>query len=76
MSALGQTETHTRLGFDHSNALDVALHPDSAEAQSLTGFLRAAGISFIAFRGAVPGSATGAHIHIGAPSHRIFTPQQ
>lgn len=71
VSAFGQTETHNRLGFDHSNSLDVAVHPDSPEGQALQGYLRAEGISFIAIRGAIAGSATGAHIHIGAPSKRL-----
>ncbi len=71
VSAFGQTETHNRLGFDHSTALDVAVHPDSAEGQALQAYLRAEGISFIAIRGAIAGSATGAHIHIGAPSKRL-----
>jgi hypothetical protein len=70
ISALGQTATHDRLRFDHRNAMDVALHPDSKEGQSLLNFLRQAGISFIAFRSAVPGAATGAHIHVGQPSPR------
>ncbi len=71
ISALGQTATHDRLGFDHRNAMDVALHPDSKEGQSLLSFLRQAGIPFIAFRNAVPGAATGAHIHIGKPSPQL-----
>ncbi len=71
MSAFGQTQTHNQLGFDHSNAMDVALHPDSAEGQALIDFLYNQGISFISIRGAIQGSATGAHIHIGAPSHRV-----
>jgi hypothetical protein len=70
ISAFGQTATHDRLRFDHRNAIDVALHPDSKEGQSLTGYLRQSGIPFIAFRNAVPGAATGAHIHIGKPSLR------
>lgn len=70
-SAVGQTATHNRLGFDHRHAVDVALHPDSAEGRALINYLQSAGITFIAFRAAVPGSATGAHIHIGRPSHRI-----
>ena len=70
ISAFGQTPTHDRLRFDHRNAIDVALHPDSKEGQSLLGYLRQAGIPFIAFRNAVAGSATGAHIHIGKPSPR------
>lgn len=70
ISAFGQSETHNRLGFDHSNSFDVALHPDTAEAQALMSYLRSHGIPFTAFRGAIPGNATGAHIHIGPPSHR------
>lgn len=71
VSAFGQTATHNHLGFDHSNSMDVAVHPDSAEGQALMSYLRSAGIPFIAFRQAVAGSATGAHIHVGYPSHRI-----
>jgi len=70
ISALGQTATHDRLHLDHHNAMDVALHPDSTEGQALLNYLRQAGIPFIAFRSAVPGTATGAHIHIGKPSPR------
>lgn len=71
ISAYGQTATHDRLGFDHRNSVDVAVHPDSSEGQALMAYLKSAGIPFIAFRHAVSGSATGAHIHIGYPSHRI-----
>jgi hypothetical protein len=51
--------------------MDVALHPDSKEGQSLLNHLRQVGIPFIAFRNAVPGASTGAHIHIGKPSPRL-----
>jgi hypothetical protein len=71
ISAFGQTAVHDHLGFDHHNSIDVAVTPDSAEGQALMGYLRSAGIPFIAFRYAVRGSATGAHIHIGYPSRRI-----
>ena len=71
VSALGQTATHNQLGFNHRESVDVALHPDSAEGRALMDYLRAQGIPFLAFRGPVAGSATGAHIHIGRPSHRI-----
>ncbi|HEX5081662.1 MAG TPA: hypothetical protein VFY40_06435 [Blastocatellia bacterium] len=71
VSAAGQTATHNQLGFDHREAVDVAVHPDSAEGQALIGYLASQGVSFIAIRGAIPGSATGAHIHIGQPSKRI-----
>ncbi|MCI0661694.1 MAG: coiled-coil domain-containing protein 22 [Acidobacteria bacterium] len=73
VSAIGHTVTHAQLGFDHHDAIDVALHPDSAEGQDLINFLRSQGISFIAIRGAIAGSATGAHIHIGPASKRIVT---
>ena len=70
VSAFGQSTVHDRMGFDHRNAVDVAVHPDSVEGQALIAHLRGKGIPFIAFRRAVSGSATGAHIHIGRPSHR------
>ena len=73
ISAFGQTATHDRLRFDHRNAVDVALHPDSREGQALLTYLRQAGIPFIAFRHAVSGAATCAHIHIGNPSVRTLT---
>lgn len=72
ISAYGQTAVHDRMGFDHSNSIDVAVHPDSTEGKMLMNYLRSVGIPFIAFRQAVPGSATGAHIHVGSPSRRIF----
>jgi len=70
VSAYGQTPVHDRLRLDHHQALDVAVHPDSPEGAALQAFLRNTGISFIAFRGAMAGAATGAHIHVGAPSPR------
>ena len=73
VSAYGQTAVHDRLHFDHRNALDVALHPDSQEGRSLMSHLRQSRIPFIAFRNAVPGSSTGAHIHIGRPSPSLRT---
>jgi hypothetical protein len=70
VSAFGQSPAHDRLRFDHRDAIDVALHPDSSEGRSLISYLRGLGIPFIAFRGSVPGASTGAHIHIGRPSVR------
>jgi hypothetical protein len=70
-SAVGQTATHDQLGYDHRNAVDVALHPDSSEGRALINYLQAQGIPFLAFRAAIPGVATGPHIHIGTPSHRL-----
>jgi hypothetical protein len=71
VSAYGQTATHDRMRFNHRNSMDVAVHPDSAEGRALISYLRSNGIPFIAFRSAVPGAATGAHVHIGYPSHRF-----
>jgi hypothetical protein len=68
ISAYGQSATHNRMGLDHRNSVDVALHPDSDEGSALIAYLRSNGIPFLAFRSAVPGAATGAHIHIGYPS--------
>jgi hypothetical protein len=71
VSAFGQTPLHDRMGFDHKDALDVAVHPDSPEGRTLMEYLRSAGIPFIAAWSAVAGSASGAHIHVGQPSPRI-----
>lgn len=71
ISAVGQTTLHDRMGFDHRNAMDLAVHPDSAEGRALMQHLRAHGIPFIAAWGAIPGSTSGAHIHVGQPSPRI-----
>lgn len=70
VSAFGQTRLHDRLGFDHRNGIDVALSPDSTEGRAVVDRLRGLGVPFIAFRRAVPGVATGAHIHVGKPSPR------
>ena len=70
VAVFGQGAIHDRWRLDHHNAMDVSLHPDGPEGQALLGFLRANGIPFLAFRQAIPGTATGPHIHIGRPSHR------
>jgi hypothetical protein len=71
LTAFGQSELHTRWGLDHRNGMDVGLHPDSVEGKALIKFLLAEEIPFLAFRGRVPGVATGPHIHVGNGSHRI-----
>lgn len=70
VSAYGQSELHNRWGYDHRNAMDVAVHPDSKEGQALMAYLSSQRIPFLAFRQAVQGSATGPHIHIGRPSSK------
>jgi len=71
IGAFGQSALHDRWGYDHRNAMDVGVSPDTAEGQALMEYLRANGIPFTAFHFAVPGKATGPHIHVGLPSHRI-----
>ena len=68
LSAVGDTEVHRAMGFDHRDRVDVALHPDENEGIFLITLLENWGIPYIAFRSAVPGQATGAHIHIGPRS--------
>jgi hypothetical protein len=70
VAVFGQGAIHDRWRLDHRNAMDISLNPDGAEGQALMEFLRSNGIPFSAFRGAIPGVATGPHIHIGMPSHR------
>ncbi|HVQ36590.1 MAG TPA: hypothetical protein VMS31_03605 [Pyrinomonadaceae bacterium] len=70
VAVFGQGSIHDRWRLDHRNSMDVSLHPDGPEGQGLLNFLRANGIPFLAFRQAIPGTATGPHIHIGRPSHR------
>jgi hypothetical protein len=71
VSSFGQSPVHDRWGYAHHNAMDVGVNPDSVEGRALMDFLRGAGIPFTAFRHAIPGTATGPHIHIGRPSHKI-----
>jgi len=71
-SAFGQSDIHDRWGLDHRQGMDVGLHPDSVEGVTLVDYLRAEKIPFLVFRHAIPGVATGPHIHIGWPSHRYL----
>lgn len=70
VAVFGQGAIHNRWRLDHHNSMDISLHPDSAEGQALLNFLQRNGIPYLAFRSAIPGTATGPHIHIGRPSHR------
>ena len=71
VSAMGETAVHRALGFDHRGRVDVAVHPDQPEGLWLREFLMENRIPYFAFRQAVPGKATGAHIHIGPMSTRL-----
>jgi hypothetical protein len=70
IAVFGQGAIHDRWRLDHRNSMDISLHPDSGEGQALLNFLQRNGIPYSAFRAAIPGTATGPHIHIGRPSHR------
>jgi hypothetical protein len=72
VSANGMTATHRALGFDHTGRVDVAVSPDEPEGRWLRAYLESANIPYFAFRTAVPGKATGAHIHLGPPSLRLY----
>jgi hypothetical protein len=71
VSAMGETAVHRALGFNHTGRVDVAVHPDQPEGVWLRQYLGQNHIPYLAFRQAVPGKATGAHIHIGPGSSRI-----
>ena len=70
-SAVGETAVHRALGFDHRNRVDVALNPDQPEGVWLRRYLESRRIPYFAFWQAVPGKATGAHIHMGPMSTRL-----
>ena len=71
VSADGESAVHRAFGFDHRGRVDVALTPDSAEGLWLRDYLTSHRIPFFAFRSAMAGQATGAHIHIGPPSNKV-----
>ena len=71
ISADGETALHRSLGFDHRGRVDVAVSPDQPEGVWLMHFLQTNKIPYFAFRMAVRGMATGAHIHIGPGSTRL-----
>ena len=71
VSAKGSTAVHRAMGFDHTGRVDVAVTPDSPEGVWLRKYLESKDIPYYAFREAIPGKATGSHIHIGPGSTRI-----
>ena len=71
VSAMGDTAVHRAMGFDHTGRVDVALNPDQPEGAWLREYLTQNKIPYFAFRQAVPGKATGAHIHLGPMSTRF-----
>jgi hypothetical protein len=71
VSAMGETAVHKSMGFDHRGRVDVAIFPDTPEGVWLRDYLTGKHIPYYAFRHAIPGKATGAHIHIGPGSTRV-----
>src|SRR6185369_705644 len=47
------------------------LNPSTPEGQDVLNYMRSQGMPFLGFTGAIPGVATGPHIHAGFPSHRV-----
>jgi hypothetical protein len=71
VSTRGDSAVHRALGFDHRGRFDLAVSPSQPEGIWARRYLIGKNFSFFAFRTAVPGMATGAHIHIGPGSaHR------
>ncbi len=71
ISARGMTAVHRALGFDHTGRVDVAVNPDSPEGKWLREYLNERAIPYYAFRTAIAGKSTAAHIHIGPSSTRL-----
>lgn len=76
ISAEGETEVHRAMGFDHRGRVDVAVVPSAPEGVWLREYLQAREIPYYAFSHAIPGKATGAHIHIGPGSTHLVGPPQ
>jgi hypothetical protein len=74
VSARGDGPVHRAMGFDHRGRFDLAVSPSQPEGVWARRYLTEKHVTFFAFRSAVPGKATGAHIHVGpASTHRAPT---
>jgi hypothetical protein len=71
ISANGDTSLHRSMGFDHRGRIDVALNPDQPEGSWLRQYMTSHKLPYFAFRGAIAGKATGAHIHLGPQSGKF-----
>lgn len=73
--AFGQGNIHNSQGWDHRNAVDLGMNPNTPEGQAVVQYLKENNIPFQAFNRAVKNpttgrvSSTGPHIHVGEPSH-------
>lgn len=70
VSAWGESAAHAMMGFDHRGRIDVAVYPDGPEGRWIRAWLERLRVPYYAFRTALPGRSTGAHIHIGPGSTR------
>jgi hypothetical protein len=70
VSTRGESAVHRAMGFDHTGRFDLALSPSQSQGVWARRYLTDKHVTFFAFRSAVPGKATGAHIHIGPASTR------
>lgn len=66
----GQGGIHNKWGYDHRDSADVSINPSTPEGQQFIEQLKKQGVPFLAFTGAIPGVATGPHVHIGFPSRK------
>ncbi len=76
VTAMGQTMLHQSLGLDHHNRVDVGLSPEQPEGVWLRHLLEQLQVPYLAFRSALAGAATAAHIHIGTASTRLRLAQR
>jgi hypothetical protein len=74
VSARGDGPVHRAMGFDHRGRFDIAVSPSQPEGVWARRYLTERHVIFFAFRSAVPGKATGAHIHIGPASAHLLAP--
>ena len=68
----GQGGIHNRWHLDHRDSADISINPATSEGQKFLDFLEQRNTPFLAFDRAIPGVATGAHVHVGRPSKRGY----
>lgn len=71
VSNIGQGKIHNKWNYDHRASVDIGINPSSNEGKKLISYLRDNNIPFLAFNKAIQGVATGPHIHVGRPSHKL-----
>ena len=71
VTSRGQDRTHVLLRFDHRRRVDIGVAPFSSDGLWIQDYLQKLKIPYLTFRAAIAGIATGPHIHVGLPSHRL-----